>query len=274
MKQRALNAFKSTRDEQMYVFCDHLEFLTVQDHILESVCRHQEENHATCQLCKFEKQLGLPHLPEMVFPYNTLCIRYKGQPLIEFNALDALQHVDKTKLPNIKVSSTSAWQNARNDILPTRNIQHSFDWTYTSNYQGTIDDNIRVEFANESEAINYERLKRKDPIQFYSQLTLYEDELADNGCAQMSVRVRVMPDTFFCLCRFYLRVDHVMVRIYDTRIYGEAENDTFAIREWTKREANYSQLSKEALDCVLDPQQLCTHLQPILCQRMKIFYPS
>ena len=54
-----------------------------------------------------------------------------------------------------------------------------------------------------------------------------------------------MPDTFLVLCRFYLRVDHVMVRILDTRLYGEGENDEFMIREWTKREANYSQLNKE-----------------------------
>jgi hypothetical protein len=33
--------------------------------------------------------------------------------------------------------------------------------------------------------IDYERLKRKDPIQFYTEITLYEDELADNGCAQV-----------------------------------------------------------------------------------------
>ena len=61
----------------------------------------------------------------------------------------------------------------------------------------------------------------------------------------MMIRVRVMPETFLLLCRFYLRVDHVMVRILDTRLYGTAENREFAVREWTKREAAYSELSKE-----------------------------
>jgi hypothetical protein len=37
-----------------------------------------------------------------------------------------------------------------------------------------------------------------------------------------------------------------MVRICDTRLYGEAENEEFAIREWSQREANYAELSKEA----------------------------
>ena len=118
---------------------------------------------------------------------------------------------------------------------------------------------IEARLADPKVAIDYERLKRKDPIQFYNQLTLYEDELADNGCAQvkhkfkkafhpilqMMVRVRVMPDSFLVLCRFYLRVDHVMIRICDTRLYGEASNEDFLIREWTKREANYAELSKE-----------------------------
>lgn len=35
------------------------------------------------------------------------------------------------------------------------------------------------------ETISIEKLKRRDPINFYSQLMLYEDELADHGCSEV-----------------------------------------------------------------------------------------
>lgn len=60
----------------------------------------------------------------------------------------------------------------------------------------------------------------------------------------MAIRVRVMPTTFFVLCRFYLRVDNVMVRTCDTRLFGELDSD-FILKEWTKREALYSELADE-----------------------------
>jgi hypothetical protein len=66
-------------------------------------------------------------------------------------------------------------------------------------------------------AIDYERLKRRDPILWFDDIDLYESELDDNGEAKLSAKVRVMPGCFFCLQRFYLRLDKVLMRIYDTR---------------------------------------------------------
>ena len=57
----------------------------------------------------------------------------------------------------------------------------------------------------------------------------------------MTVRVRVMPSCYFILCRFYLRVDGVLVRVCETRVFGE-KSKPYAIREWSKREALYAQL--------------------------------
>lgn len=74
------------------------------------------------------------------------------------------------------------WQEARKDV-PQPNFQKPFDWTYTSFYRGTPGEGVRIETTDE--AINYEKLKRRDPIVFYAQMTLYEDELADHGCSQV-----------------------------------------------------------------------------------------
>lgn len=39
------------------------------------------------------------------------------------------------------------------------------------------------------ETVNSELLKSKDPIQFYDEVILYEDELADNGSSIMKARI-------------------------------------------------------------------------------------
>lgn len=58
-----------------------------------------------------------------------------------------------------------------------------------------------------------------EPILFYDDIVLYEDELADNGSSIVNVKVRVMPSGFLVLQRFFLRVDDVVFRVFDTRLY-------------------------------------------------------
>ena len=47
---------------------------------------------------------------------------------------------------------------------------------------------------------------------------------------------------FFVLLRFYLRVDNTLIRVYDTRIYFEVEND-FVLREYSEREETVDKLT-------------------------------
>lgn len=58
-----------------------------------------------------------------------------------------------------------------------------------------------------------------EPILFYDDLVLFEDELGDNGTSMLGVKVRVMPSGFLILQRFFLRVDDVVFRLFDTRMY-------------------------------------------------------
>jgi hypothetical protein len=37
--------------------------------------------------------------------------------------------------------------------------------------------------------INYEKLKEKERIMFFDDVILYEDELDDNGCSKLSVKI-------------------------------------------------------------------------------------
>lgn len=45
-----------------------------------------------------------------------------------------------------------------------------------------------------------------------------------------------MPSSFFILLRYFLRIDNVMLRINDTRIYHEFGKN-YLLREFTSREA-------------------------------------
>lgn len=61
-----------------------------------------------------------------------------------------------------------------------------FDWTFTTDYMGTMSG---IEVEDTEERIDVEKLKRKDKILFYVDLTLFEDELHDNGIASLSVKM-------------------------------------------------------------------------------------
>lgn len=52
---------------------------------------------------------------------------------------------------------------------------------------------------------------------------------------------RVMPSGFFVLLRFYLRVDDVLIRINDTRLYYEKDNQ-YMLREYTSKESKTKDL--------------------------------
>lgn len=48
-----------------------------------------------------------------------------------------------------------------------------------------------------------------------------------------------MPSCFLVLQRFFLRVDDVLFRVNDTRLYHEFGNDYF-VREYTSKEVHYN----------------------------------
>ena len=70
---------------------------------------------------------------------------------------------------------------------------------------------------------------------------LYEDELGDKGFAAADVKFRIMNDCFFILLRQYVRVDHVLVRILDTRLFHEFGTNKI-IRDFQHRESTHTQL--------------------------------
>ncbi|KAL4434081.1 hypothetical protein ABPG75_000522 [Micractinium tetrahymenae] len=74
------------------------------------------------------------------------------------------------------------------------------------------------------EAIPRALLTSRDPILYYDELPLYESELDDHGSSRMSLKVRVMPRCWYVLLRFWLRVDHVLVRLRETRVFCQFDS--------------------------------------------------
>ncbi|WAR07021.1 TIPRL-like protein [Mya arenaria] len=211
----------------------------VKSHILESEGTARE---------RFEGQLDLPQVPEMVFAENVLRIQHTEGYGVEFNALDALRRVDPHH-DHFKVAVSQAWKEARSEC------EHIQDVVETT-----------------SERIDLEKLKVREKIHFYEDIVLFEDELSDNGTSMMSVKIRVMPSSFFILLRQFMRVDNVIVRVLDTRLYLEAEQN-YMLREHSCREKNIQDLKVPA-HVITDPNELAQILPVSKEMNEKLVFPS
>ncbi|CAF0718140.1 unnamed protein product [Brachionus calyciflorus] len=184
---------------------------------------------------KYENEIKLPHLPDMLFADNYLKLKHKNGFGLEFNALDSLKLVDPSA-DLIKVSVAKEWKESRTDYEFIDKLIRPFDWTFTTPYKGTLTGETKLNPIDSTERINIEKLKVPETISFFDEVSLFDDELSDHGISSLNVKIRVMPTSFYILQRFFLRVDNVVLRSYDTRIYHEI-NKKYLIREYSERES-------------------------------------
>ena len=123
-----------------------------------------------------------------------------------------------------------------------KEVVKPFDWSYTTDYKGTLSSNSQP-LQSTTKTIPLELLKRPDPILFFDEIMLYEDELADNGIAMLSCKIRVMPQRLLLLSRFFMRLDDVLFRIRDTRVYVDFGAQE-VIREYVAREEEFEAVKK------------------------------
>lgn len=197
--------------------------------------------------------------PEMIFGDNLVQIQHVASGwTIELNAFDALDKVDKTGSSMLAVSYSKEWQESRERKYGDQDIKgvvKPFDWSYSTDYAGTVSttrngsDMPDADSSNPgqrrltrtSKEIPLALLARRDPILFFDDVVLYEDELADNGIAMLSAKIRVMPQRLLLLQRFFMRLDDVVFRIRDTRVYVEFETAR-VMREYCAREEGFEQV--------------------------------
>lgn len=218
------------------------------------------------------KALGITP-PEMIFGDNLTRIEHEASGwFIEFNAFDALDRVDKTGQNMFKVSYSKEWQqNRQKQFEDIKEVVKPFDWSYSTDYKGTTPEVPKLEPTQTP--IPLALLRRPDPIHFFDEVVLYEDELADNGIAMLSCKIRVMPARLLLLVRFFMRLDDVVFRIRDTRVFVEFGTGE-VIREYTAREEKYEEVRRklagrkdDVLAIMRDPNRLAEHI-PVVEQAL------
>ncbi|CEG43403.1 Uncharacterized conserved protein [Plasmopara halstedii] len=201
--------------------------------------------------------------PEMVFGKNQLLLFHEPSGIAyNFLAVEALKGAhfpppisdaakDIVANKQLKVS-IAKHDHSKEEV---RELDISYDWTYSTNYKGSLQRLIKsenhsttlirsikdVQLETAQERIDIEKLKEREPILWFDDVALYEDELHDHGVSAMSVKVRVMPSGFYVLSRFWMRLDHVVIRLHETRIHHLFGNDFF-LREYTRKEEQFDSL--------------------------------
>ncbi|KAI2637386.1 TIP41-like family-domain-containing protein [Xylaria nigripes] len=222
-----------------------------------------------------EKDIRIP-VPEMIFGDNLVSITHvRTGWSIEFNARDALDAVDKTGANMLQVAYASEWSASREQTSAgIREVVRPYDWSYSTMYKGTVvsktvengvsnegsethtaeatSGNERREFRPTDELIPIELLKRRDPILFFDNVMLYESELDDNGISILSVKLRVHEQRMLLLSRLYMRLDNVVCRIRDTRIYVDFASEVVT-REYAAKEASFNDVKQKLLMSGLRP---------------------
>jgi len=230
-------------------------------------------------LCKENEKakLYIDHLPEVFYGYNRLFVVNPSKNFCyEFNPIQfmSLTKYDLRKKlydnkdiyyipPEVKVQYHKTWENikveGRSDI---KRIEPTSDWSFSSPYLGyyssiakseiskfypTIKDDktFTKKFGEETGGvvIPLERLRPENKIIEYYQVEFFEDELSDNGISEGKIRFRIMDDCFYGLMRSYLRLDNVLIRNIDTRIY-HGFCDDYIIRNISVKEMSYDTLIK------------------------------
>ncbi|KAI0408623.1 TIP41-like family-domain-containing protein [Xylaria palmicola] len=234
-----------------------------------------------------EKDLRIP-VPEMIFGDNLVSVAHAPTGWrVEFNARDALDAVDKTGSNMLRVAYAGEWSASREQTSAgIREVVRPFDWSYSTTYRGTVtpgglrnggasmsegaaatdgangeDGAARsLAFAPTDTPIPIELLKRRDPIKFFDDVMLYESELDDNGISVLSVKVRVHDERMLLLCRLYMRLDNVVCRIRDTRVYVDFAAEVVT-REYTAKEASFNDVKQKLLISGLRPDGITVALR-------------
>lgn len=187
------------------------------------------------------ERIGIP-MPEMIFGDNLVRVAHAPSGWsVAFAAPDALDAVDKTGRHVLKVAYARDWESSREAATRTiRDAVKPYDWTYSTAYRGTV---VGAPFAPTQRRIPVDLLRRRDSILFFDDVVLYESELDDNGVSVYSAKLRVHEKRMLLLCRLFMRLDNVVVRIRDTRLYVDFDTDE-VLREYTAKEASFAHVKQ------------------------------
>ncbi|KAK3369157.1 TIP41-like family-domain-containing protein [Lasiosphaeria ovina] len=220
-------------------------------------------------------RLGIP-VPEMIFGDNLLSVTHVPTGWsIAFTAEAALDRVDKTGEHMLRVAYAGEWSSSREKTSAgISEVVRPYDWSYSTTYRGTesTTEGKSLSASPTPPPLPLELLRRRDPILFADEVVLYESELDDNGISVVTAKVRVMPERLLLLCRLFMRLDNVLVRVRDTRVYVDFAAE-LVLREYTamedrfdnvKRALYMSGLAPDAVTVAMRDANQVAHLLPVV----------
>ncbi|XP_049848638.1 TIP41-like protein [Schistocerca gregaria] len=213
----------------------------------------------------------------MMFGKSFMRFRHEPSGLeYNFDAMGAIRQVRLEPETSIKVAASENW--VRSNRKHVESIRASgkpgekeeFDWTYTSWYMGEVRRKSGTTAPSRRDSggakeMPYEKLRNtSEPVLHYAEVHFYEDELSDHGISQYGVKCRVMPTYWFCLARFWLRVDRSFFRVLETRLYHEYGSEEI-LREYTRKEGKWGEVCQRVTDMgdIKNPNKFSHVLDPI-----------
>ena len=186
-------------------------------------------------------EVGFP-LPTMFFGCNLISISSPNFCLT-FDPIRAVKTIAKSSenVPiRILASHNEFWrQKSQSETV------FDYDWTYTpESFTGTQEGTFTC--INSDEEIDFNRLKQQDPILFFDENILFEDELGDNGISLLSVKLRVMNYGFYVLLNHFLRVDQIIFKSISTRFF-HSFNQNFILKEIRTCEDSFESIQQVKL---------------------------
>lgn len=205
---------------------------------------------------KEENGLYISHLPEIFYGFNRLFLLNESQNFCyEFNPLQMLSLTNnnvRQKLLKEKEIYYIPTQ-AKSQYSKTDDTKNEMDWSFSSPYMGhitSINNCIMNKYypkINETKKFRTEKSNKIFPeikvenVLNYNQVQFFEDELGDIGLSEGKIGFGVMDQCFLGLMRCYLRVDNMLVRNIDTKIYHKF-GEKYIIRNFSVKEKTYDEL--------------------------------
>ena len=205
---------------------------------------------------KEENGLYISHLPEIFYGFNRLFLLNESQNFCyEFNPLQMLSLTNnnvRQKLLKEKEIYYIPTQ-AKSQYSKTDDTKNEMDWSFSSPYMGHITSinncimnkyypkiNETKKFRTEKSNMLFPEIKVENVLN-YNQVQFFEDELGDIGLSEGKIGFGVMDQCFLGLMRCYLRVDNMLVRNIDTKIYHKF-GEKYIIRNFSVKEKTYDEL--------------------------------
>ena len=207
---------------------------------------------------KEENKLFINHLPEIFYGFNRLFLINKSKNFCyEFNPLQMLSltnyNIRNKLLQEKEIYYIPSQAKSQYSKSGDEDIKNEEDWSFSSPYMGhitSIDKTVMSKYypeIKETKKFIIEKSNIKFPetkienVLNYNQIHFFEDELGDIGFSEGKIGFGVMNECFIGLMRCYLRVDNMVIRNIDTKIYHKF-GDKFIIRNFFIKEKTYDEL--------------------------------